>query len=103
MPCPLSEACLGQGADHVVVTSDNPRGEPPASIIDEVVAGIPAETPPTVVEDRAEAIRAAFAEAAPGDIVVIAGKGHETTQTIGDAIVDFDDRQVARTALEELL
>ncbi len=91
-------------ADLVVVTSDNPRSEDPAQIIDEIVAGITDDDRSRVeVEaDRAAAIRMAITLAEPGDIVIIAGKGHETTQTIGDRVVPFDDRAVARAVLADL-
>lgn len=89
-------------ADRVVITSDNPRSEEPQSIIDAIVAGVPDGYRQRVVTepDRRRAIAAAFAEACPGDVVVIAGKGHETTQTIGSDVLDFDDRVVARSLLE---
>jgi UDP-N-acetylmuramoyl-L-alanyl-D-glutamate--2,6-diaminopimelate ligase len=88
-------------ADAVFVTSDNPRSEPPLAIIDAVVAGIASEHrgKVTTEPDRAAAIGAAVSSAEPGDVVVVAGKGHETTQTIGDRAIDFDDRVVARRAL----
>ena len=81
-------------ADRAWVTSDNPRGEDPAAIAHEIVAGMTGAEP--VVElDRRAAIAGALAEARPGDLVLIAGKGHETTQTIGDRVLPFDDRLVA--------
>ncbi len=88
-------------ADLLVVTSDNPRSENPASIIGEIVAGIPAEDRErTRVEpDRRQAIELALREAEPGDLVLLAGKGHESTQTIGDAVLPFDDREVAAELL----
>lgn len=92
---PLMGAEAERRADHVVVTSDNPRHEAPEAIIDEVLAGMAAR--PAVVEpDRRRAVRAALELARPGDIVVVAGKGHETTQQIGDATFPFDDRVVVR-------
>lgn len=88
-------------ADRVVVTSDNPRNEPPEAIISAIVSGM--SNPPELIEpDRRMAIRHAFAGARDGDIVLIAGKGHESTQTIGDDVLDFDDREVARKELERL-
>ncbi|HSP04099.1 MAG TPA: UDP-N-acetylmuramoyl-L-alanyl-D-glutamate--2,6-diaminopimelate ligase [Acidimicrobiales bacterium] len=94
-------------ADVVVVTSDNPRSEDPAAIAGEIVAGIPAQEPGQAdvrtILDRAEAIHHAAREAREHDVVVIAGKGHETTQTFADRVVDFDDRVVAATALREVL
>jgi UDP-N-acetylmuramoyl-L-alanyl-D-glutamate--2,6-diaminopimelate ligase len=90
-------------ADIVVITSDNPRHEDPAAIIADAAAGIDAEHREKVLTeiDRRAAIAAAFAAAQPGDVVVIAGKGHETTQTIGDDVRTFDDRVVARQLLAE--
>jgi UDP-N-acetylmuramoyl-L-alanyl-D-glutamate--2,6-diaminopimelate ligase len=87
-------------ADVVLVTSDNPRHERPGDIAAAVLAGA-AGGPARVraVEDRREAIGAAIGEARPGDVVLIAGKGHERTQTIGDREVPFDDAEVAREAL----
>ncbi len=101
---PEMGATAARLADLVVVTSDNPRSEDPAAIIDEIVAGIPDDDRSRVeVEvDRAAAIRMAITLAEPGDIVIIAGKGHETTQTIGDQVVPFDDREVARAVLAEV-
>jgi UDP-N-acetylmuramoyl-L-alanyl-D-glutamate--2,6-diaminopimelate ligase len=85
-------------SDIAVVTSDNPRHEDPSAIIDEIVAGV---TVGEVVriEDRREAIAYALAHAHPSDVVVIAGKGHETTQKIGDEVLAFDDREIARELL----
>jgi UDP-N-acetylmuramoyl-L-alanyl-D-glutamate--2,6-diaminopimelate ligase len=86
-----------QGADVVVVTSDNPRSESPESIVDQILAGMGSSRDSVhVVIDRREAIERAIGMARPGDAVVIAGKGHESTQTIGDTVVDFDDVLVAR-------
>jgi UDP-N-acetylmuramoyl-L-alanyl-D-glutamate--2,6-diaminopimelate ligase len=86
------------GADRVWVTNDNPRSEDPASIAADVVAGAPGAG--FVVElDRRAAMAAAFEAARAGDLVLVAGKGHETTQTIGDRVLPFDDRAVARALL----
>jgi UDP-N-acetylmuramoyl-L-alanyl-D-glutamate--2,6-diaminopimelate ligase len=92
-------------ADHVVVTSDNPRSEDPAAIADAVMSGVPDEYRGRVVVelDRTLGIAAGFRAAGPGDVVVLAGKGHETTQTIGSTVVPFDDRAVARELLESPL
>lgn len=91
---PLMGRAAEEGADLVVVTSDNPRSEDPDRIIGDIVAGF--ERRPWLVEpDRRAAIRAALGEARAGDIVVIAGKGHETTQEIGRRVQPFDDREVA--------
>ncbi len=89
-------------ADRVVVTSDNPRSEDPISIINAIIAGVPADYRSHVVSepDRRQAFALAFQGATAGDVVVIAGKGHETTQTIGGDAIPFDDRAVARELLE---
>jgi UDP-N-acetylmuramoyl-L-alanyl-D-glutamate--2,6-diaminopimelate ligase len=86
-------------ADEVVVTSDNPRGEEPGAILAEIAAGIPASTRYALEPDRARAIERAIFGAVPGDVVVIAGKGHETYQISGARTLHFDDREVARDAL----
>ena len=98
---PLMAAAAATGADVVVVTSDNPRSEDPTAIIDAVVAGIPADhRASTVVEpDRRAAIAAVVAAAGPGDVVVVAGKGHEQGQDFGDRVEAFDDVTEARAAL----
>ena len=99
---PLMGAVASRLADQVVVTSDNPRSESPVAIIDEVMAGVPvAERDRVTVEpDRAAAIALALDAARDGDVVVVAGKGHETTQTIGDRVVEFDDRKVVQELLD---
>lgn len=92
-------------ADVVLVTSDNPRTEPPMDIIQAVVAGcdeVDKVVPARVMEDRARAIHEAVAMAEAGDVVVIAGKGHETYQILGHRRLPFDDRVVAREALQTL-
>ena len=101
---PEMGATAARLADLVVVTSDNPRSEDPADIVAEILAGIPDDDRSRVdVEiDRAAAIRMAITLAEPGDVVIIAGKGHETTQTIGDDAIPFDDREIARTVLAEV-
>ena len=88
-------------ADQVVVTSDNPRSEDPSAIIEAVLEGIEDRSTVAVEPDRRSAIAIALHAARPGDEVVIAGKGHETTQTIGDTELPFDDRVVARELLIE--
>ncbi|HEV7861683.1 MAG TPA: cyanophycin synthetase, partial [Acidimicrobiia bacterium] len=89
-------------ADVIVVTSDNPRSEAPQTVIDEVVAGIPSGTHAVVEADRRRAIRGALADRRAGDVVVVAGKGHESGQTAGGVTVPFDDRVVAREELARL-
>ena len=101
---PLMGAVAAQLADIVVVTSDNPRSEDPHAIIDQFLEGViahSADGPDVVTADRVEAIEAALHRAQAGDVVVIAGKGHETGQTFADRTVPFDDRIVAADALAE--
>ena len=86
-------------ADVVVVTSDNPRSEDPDAIIAEILEGVPDDAAVTVIPDRREAIHHAARAAREHDVVVIAGKGHETTQTFADRTVPFDDRAVVREVL----
>lgn len=81
-------------ADHVVLTDDNPRSESPAAIVAEIRAGMPRTATVSIEHDRRAAIKLALGKAVAGDIVVIAGKGHEATQQVGDQILAFDDRQV---------
>jgi UDP-N-acetylmuramoyl-L-alanyl-D-glutamate--2,6-diaminopimelate ligase len=100
---PLMGEAAGRGSDFVVVTSDNPRSEEPLAIIDEAVAGLrPTGTRFTVEPDRTRAIALAIAEASPGDIVLIAGKGHEKVQVTRAGSAPFDDVAVARDALARL-
>jgi UDP-N-acetylmuramoyl-L-alanyl-D-glutamate--2,6-diaminopimelate ligase len=96
---PLMGRVASRLADLAILTSDNPRSEDPMAIIAEAAAG--AERPDALViePDRHRAIVTAVRNARPGDVVVIAGKGHETTQVIGDEVIPFDDRDVARRAL----
>jgi UDP-N-acetylmuramoyl-L-alanyl-D-glutamate--2,6-diaminopimelate ligase len=98
---PLMAAVAEAMADHVFLTSDNPRHEDPRAILEEMKTGLRDPSRVVIEPDRAAAIRLAVAEAAPGDIVLIAGKGHETYQTIGDTDFPFDDREVARRAVTE--
>jgi UDP-N-acetylmuramoyl-L-alanyl-D-glutamate--2,6-diaminopimelate ligase len=89
-----------QLADSVIVTSDNPRSEDPLAIIGEVLHG--AGTDVEVEPDRRVAIETAIERAEPGDVVVIAGKGHEQGQEVAGVVHPFDDREVARAALRKL-
>ena len=89
-------------SEVTIVTSDNPRSESPDSIIDAVMSGVAPGATVRRIRDRREAIGAALREARPGDVVVIAGKGHEITQTTGDVVDSFDDRVVARELLKGL-
>lgn len=87
-------------ADFVVVTSDNPRSEDPSAIIDDILKGMEGtQTPYAVVENRAEAIRYAIRNALPGDILILAGKGHETYQVLREGTIHLDEREIVAEAL----
>jgi UDP-N-acetylmuramoyl-L-alanyl-D-glutamate--2,6-diaminopimelate ligase len=89
-------------SDLVFITSDNPRDEEPMDIINEIVKGISPEKNNYLVEpDRCNAIKKALAEAGPGDIVLVAGKGHESYQILKDTTIPFDDREVVKRILKE--
>ena len=96
---PLMGEAARRFADRVIVTDDNPRGEDPAAIRREVLAGCPGAAE---IGDRGEAIRAAVAGLAAGDVLVIAGKGHETGQIVGATTRPFDDAAAAREAVRAL-
>ncbi len=96
---PLMGAVVARLADLAIVTSDNPRTEDPRAIIEAILPAVP--QPFYVDVDRRTAIRAAIAAATPGDIVVIAGKGHEDYQIFGTAKIHFDDREEARAAIAQ--
>ncbi|HUA95630.1 MAG TPA: cyanophycin synthetase, partial [Acidimicrobiales bacterium] len=104
---PMMGAAATRGADLAFLTSDNPRHEDPAAIVDQVLAGVEPSAAEAraagrlVVEpDRRRAIELAIAAAAAGDVVVVAGKGHETVQEIGDRRLPFDDRAVVTEILQ---
>ncbi|MDI3316067.1 MAG: UDP-N-acetylmuramoyl-L-alanyl-D-glutamate--2,6-diaminopimelate ligase [Bacillota bacterium] len=100
---PLMGAVAARWADRIVLTSDNPRGEEPEAILDDIEQGLAGTGASyTRCVDRREAIREAIASAAPGDLVLIAGKGHETYQIFRERTVHFDDREEARAALDDL-
>lgn len=86
-------------ADDLIVTNDNPRDESPEAIVAQIVADLSSAGYRTIL-DREDAIRTAIADAGPDDLVLIAGKGHETTQQVGEQLLPLDDRIVARSALE---
>jgi UDP-N-acetylmuramoyl-L-alanyl-D-glutamate--2,6-diaminopimelate ligase len=99
---PLMGAAAAQLSDVAFLTSDNPRNEDPLAIIEEVLEGVPGgrSNPHVVVEpDRGVAIRKALDAASPGDVVVIAGKGHETSQEMAGRRIPFDDAVEARRVL----
>jgi UDP-N-acetylmuramoyl-L-alanyl-D-glutamate--2,6-diaminopimelate ligase len=100
---PKMGQAAGEGSDFVVATSDNPRSEDPLAILAEVEPALKATGTPYVIEpDRTAAIRLALGAAKPGDVVLIAGKGHETEQILSGRTIPFDDSEVARTALAAL-
>ena len=96
---PQMAAIAAELADAVVVTSDNPRTEDPVQILMDVVQGLPSDAERVVEADRAVAIAQAIAGSEPGDLVLIAGKGHEDYQILGTEKVHFDDREEAEKAL----
>jgi UDP-N-acetylmuramoyl-L-alanyl-D-glutamate--2,6-diaminopimelate ligase len=97
---PRMGRAAAEASEIIIVTSDNPRSENPRAIIDEILPGTTGAPATVEVEpDRAKAIALAMTKAHPNDIVVIAGKGHEKTQTIGNQVLPFDDVAVARQAL----
>ena len=98
---PLMGAIAEASADGVIVTDDNPRSEPSAAIIEQILAGLRAPDAALVIADRAEAIRHAIGEAESGDVVVVAGKGHEDYQLVGAETRHFSDRETVVAALEE--
>jgi UDP-N-acetylmuramoyl-L-alanyl-D-glutamate--2,6-diaminopimelate ligase len=97
---PLMGRIASELSDQVIVTSDNPRSEDPLAIIDEILGGTTGE--PEVEPDRARAIERAIEIARPGDVVVIAGKGHERGQEVAGVVTPFDDTEVAGEALRAL-
>ncbi len=100
---PLMGQAASEGSDFVVLTSDNPRSEDPEAIIGDALPGLRRTgTRHAAIPDRREAIRLGLAEARPGDIVLIAGKGHEKTQTTREGVFPFDDFEVAREELHAL-
>jgi UDP-N-acetylmuramyl-tripeptide synthetase len=96
---PLMAAVAEQLADHVVVTSDNPRSESADQIIKDIIRGLKNPDRASVLPDRAAAIAASIGQAGAADLVLLAGKGHETGQTIGDVVLPFSDLEHARSAL----
>ncbi len=100
---PLMGMAAAQGSDFVVLTSDNPRSEDPIAIMNDALVGLRRfDTPHLIEPDRTNAIRAALREAKPKDVVILAGKGHETYQVLKDRVIHFDDRETARAILREL-
>jgi UDP-N-acetylmuramoyl-L-alanyl-D-glutamate--2,6-diaminopimelate ligase len=99
---PLMGMAAGELSDYVVLTSDNPRSEDPLAIMNDALVGLRRyDTPYAAEPDRERAIKRAIDSAKPGDVVIVAGKGHETYQILRDGPIPFDDREVARRVLRE--
>ena len=99
---PLMGTAAGRLSDTVVLSSDNPRSEDPLKIINDALVGLQRTAAKVLVEpDRERAVELAIGQARPGDMVLLAGKGHETTQVLKDRTIEFDDREVARRILHE--
>ena len=96
---PLMGRIAEAAADEVILTDDNPRSEPAPAIVSDIASGMSRRH--RVIHDRLEAITWAISHAASGDTVLVAGKGHETTQTIGELRIPLDDREVVRQVLEQ--
>jgi UDP-N-acetylmuramoyl-L-alanyl-D-glutamate--2,6-diaminopimelate ligase len=97
---PLMAQAAGELSDYVVLTSDNPRTEDPLRIINDALVGLRrTDVEHRIEPDRTRAIELAISLAGPGDVVLIAGKGHETYQVLGTEKIHFDDREVARDVL----
>lgn len=100
---PIMGEIAARLSDYVIVSSDNPRSEPPMSIIEDVLEGMKnTDTPYTVEENRPEAIKWAIAHAQPGDTILLAGKGHETYQVLDTGVIHLDEREVVAEALAAL-
>ncbi|MBY6187803.1 UDP-N-acetylmuramoyl-L-alanyl-D-glutamate--2,6-diaminopimelate ligase [Marinobacter hydrocarbonoclasticus] len=96
---PLMAQAAEQGADHLIITADNPRSETFATIAEQMEAGLTGQA--EVIEDRASAVRRAFAQAQPGDMVLLAGKGHEDYQIIGGQRLEYNERALAQQLVEQ--
>ena len=100
---PIMGSIAEHFADFVIVTSDNPRSEDPRAIIDDILEGMrDSRTPYKVIENRIEAIKYAVSIAQPGDIIVLAGKGHETYQILKNGTIHLDEREVVAEALKSI-
>jgi UDP-N-acetylmuramoyl-L-alanyl-D-glutamate--2,6-diaminopimelate ligase len=99
---PIMGAIAAEKADVAIVTDDNPRSESPAAIRAEILAAARGRAQVVEIGDRAEAIRSAVRMLRPGDVLVVAGKGHETGQIVGDRTLPFSDRDSVAAAIAEL-
>jgi UDP-N-acetylmuramoyl-L-alanyl-D-glutamate--2,6-diaminopimelate ligase len=100
---PVMGSIAARLSDLAIVTSDNPRGEDPQTIIDAIVSGIEDRSNLIIEPDRTSAIRLGIKDLKPGDCLLIAGKGHETYQIIGSTKLPFDDKAVVQESLKELV
>jgi len=98
---PLMGAVASQYADEIVITDDNPRSEDAAVIAREIVSGIPSDKKVAVIHERATAISTALKSASADDVVVVAGKGHESYQIVGEQTLPFSDRECVQSILQE--
>jgi UDP-N-acetylmuramoyl-L-alanyl-D-glutamate--2,6-diaminopimelate ligase len=90
-------------ADKLIITSDNPRNENPDDIIKDILAGVDLKTSCDVITDRKEAIFSAIRHAQKGDVIVLAGKGHEDYQVLADDVhIHFDEREIVAEALKQI-
>ena len=100
---PLMGEAAARLADFVIVTSDNPRTEDPESIVQQIIPGVERhDTPYVAIVNRREAMKYAVEHAQPGDVIVLAGKGHEDYQILGKTKVHFDEREVLDEIFAEL-
>ena len=100
---PIMGEVAAENADFLIVTSDNPRTEDPEAIIEDILPGVrKVGTEYVVIPDRREAIFYAVEHARPGDVIVLAGKGHEDYQVLNGKTIHFDEREVVAQALEKL-
>ncbi len=99
---PKMAAIAARFADHLVITSDNPRTEDPQAILRDIVVGVPEGCEHTVIESRRDAIAFALGHAVSGDTVLLAGKGHETYQILKDGVIHFDEREIIAEIIGQL-
>ena len=97
---PLMARAAARWADRLIITDDNPRGEDPAAIRREILSGLPRMAVYTEIPGRREAIRQSIAAMQPGDLLLLAGKGHETVQIIQEKTLPFDEREIVTAILE---
>ena len=100
---PIMGRLAVENSDKVIVSSDNPRSEDPEEIIKDVMAGIEgSDVPVETIADREEAVRHAIMTAQPGDMILLAGKGHETYQVLKDETIHLDEREIVADAIKNL-